>query len=85
MILHTREEELLELPARKRVRLAERISESVDDYANPKLEGLWDDETERRVKEIKSGVEKGIPARQVMAEARRALRESRRLLPVRRK
>ncbi len=85
MTLRLLEKEILELPSRSRVRLAEKIMESVDDYAAPELEAAWDDEIERRVKEIHSGAEKGIPAGDVMNEARRALNETRRLPSARRK
>jgi putative addiction module component (TIGR02574 family) len=85
MTLRLLEKEVLELPPRSRVRLAEKIMESIDDYATPELEAAWDDEIERRVKEIQSGAEKGIPAEDVMKEARRALNETRRLPSARRK
>jgi putative addiction module component (TIGR02574 family) len=85
MTLRLLEKEALELPPRSRVRLAERIIESVDDYADPQLEAAWDHEIERRAKEIASGAEKGIPAAKVMREARRALNETRRLPSARRK
>jgi putative addiction module component (TIGR02574 family) len=85
MTLRVLEKEVLELPPRSRVRLAERIIESIDDYADPALEAEWNEEIARRVKEIKSGAEKGIPAGQVMKEARRALNETRRLSSARRK
>ena len=85
MRLRVLEKEALELPARSRVRLVEKIIESIDDYADPQLEGAWDDEIERRVKEIESGAEEGIPAAQVMKDARRALNETRRLSSARRK
>ena len=85
MTLRVLEKEVLELPPRSRVRLAERIIESIDDYAAPELEATWDDEIERRVGEIESGAEKGIPAQEVMKEARRALGETRRLPSARRK
>jgi putative addiction module component (TIGR02574 family) len=85
MTLRVLEKEVLELPPRSRVRLAERIIQSIDDYADPQLEADWEDELERRVKEIQSGAEKGIPAGQVMKEARRALNETRRLPSARRK
>ena len=42
-------------------------------------------EIERRVKEIDTGEEKGIPAERVMKEARRALNEARRVPSARRK
>ncbi|MGO8765509.1 MAG: addiction module protein [Limisphaerales bacterium] len=85
MTLRLLEKEVLELPPHTRVRLAEKIMESIDDYATPGLEAAWDDEIERRVKEIQSGAEKGIPAGDVMKEARRALNETRRLPSTRRK
>jgi putative addiction module component (TIGR02574 family) len=83
--LRVLEKEVLELPPRSRVRLVEKIIESLDDYADPGLQAAWDEEIERRVKEIKSGAEKGIPAAQVMKEARQALNETRRLSSARRK
>jgi len=62
-----------------RVRLAEKIIESIDDYATRELEAAWDVEIERRVKGIQFAAEKGIPAVDVMKQARRALNETRRL------
>jgi putative addiction module component (TIGR02574 family) len=85
MTLRVLEKEILELPPRSRVRLAERIIESIDDYATTEIEAAWDDEIERRVTEIQSGVEKGIPAEDAMKEARRALHETRRVPSARRK
>jgi putative addiction module component (TIGR02574 family) len=85
MTLHVLEKEVLDLPPRSRVRLAERIIESIDDYAAPELEAAWDDEIERRVKDIQSGAEKGIPAEDVVKDARRALNETRRVPSARRK
>jgi putative addiction module component (TIGR02574 family) len=83
--LRVLEREVLELSVRSRVRLAERILESVDDYADLQLEAAWNAEIGRRVEEIHSGAEPGIPAAQVMKEARRALHEARRLSSARRK
>jgi putative addiction module component (TIGR02574 family) len=85
MTLRVLEKEVMELPPRSRARLAEKIIESLDDFADPKLEAEWNVEIERRVREIESGKEKGIPAEQVMKEARRALNEIRRLPSARRK
>lgn len=79
MTLRVLEKEVLELPPRSRVRLAEKIIESIDDYSTPEIRAAWEDEIERRVREIESGDEKGIPADQVMKNARRALNETRRL------
>jgi putative addiction module component (TIGR02574 family) len=85
MTLRVLEKEVLHLPARSRARLAEKIMESLDDYTDPQIEGAWSAEIEQRVGEIQSGVEKGIPARQVMKDARAALNEIRRLSSARRK
>jgi putative addiction module component (TIGR02574 family) len=85
MTLRVLEKEALEPPPRSRVRLAERIIESIDEYADPALEAAWGDEIERRVREIESGAEEGIPAAQVMKGARRALNETRRISSARRK
>ena len=85
MTLRVLEKEVLELPPRSRVRLAEKIIESIDDYADSDLEAAWDEEIERRVREIESGAQEGIPAAQVMKGARRALNETRRISSARRK
>ena len=85
MTIRALERELLELPPRSRVRLAEKIIESVDDYADPEIESAWTGEIERRVVEIESGESKGVPAAEVMRKARRALPEVRRLSSARRK
>ncbi len=61
-MLRLLEKEVLGLPPRSRVRLAEKILASIDDYADPSLETAWDSEIERRVKEIQSGAAKGISA-----------------------
>jgi putative addiction module component (TIGR02574 family) len=85
MTLGVLEKEVLELPLRSRVRLAEKIIESIEDYADPEVEAAWNTEIERRVREIESGTEKGISAEQVMKIARRTLNETRRLSSARRK
>jgi putative addiction module component (TIGR02574 family) len=85
MTLRVLEKEVLELSPRSRVRLAEKIIESIDDYADAQLAEAWGRETERRVKEIETGAEEGISAARVMKEARRALNETRRVSSARRK
>jgi putative addiction module component (TIGR02574 family) len=85
MTLGVLEKEILELPLRSRVRLAEKIIESIEDYADPEVEAAWTTEIERRVHEIESGAERGISAEQVMKNARRALNEACRLSSARRK
>jgi putative addiction module component (TIGR02574 family) len=79
------EKKALALPATSRVRLVERILESVEDFSDIAVARSWDAEIARRVREIRSGKAKGIPAGEVFAKARRALHETRRLSSVRRK
>lgn len=85
MTLRALEKHVFGLSPRSRVRLAERIIESIDDYADPKIEAAWGKEIERRIHQIKSGAEKGIPAAEVLKNARRVMNESRRLSSTRRK
>ena len=84
MTIRALEKEVLELPPKSRARFAEKIIESIDDYAGPEIEKAWTQEIGRRVEEIKSGKAKGIPAEEAMTKARRALHETRRLSPARR-
>ena len=85
MTIRALEKEVLELPPRSRVRLVERIIESVDGFTSREVETAWSEAIARRVKEIESGKARGIPAAQAMAKARRALHEARHLSPTRRK
>ena len=62
-----------------------RLFYTIDDYTDPKIEKAWTNEIGRRVMEIESGKAKGIPAATVIAKARQALHETRRLSPARRK
>ena len=85
MTIRALEKEVLDLPPRSRVRFAEKIIESVDDFTTAEIESAWSEEIGRRVKDIESGKAKGIPASQVMARARRVLNEIRQISPARRK
>ena len=85
MTIRALEREVLELPPRSRVRLVEKILESVDDFTSKEVEAAWSEEVGRRIKEIESGKAKGIPASTVMARARRTLHEARQISPARRK
>ena len=85
MTIRALEKEVLDLPPRSRVRFAEKIIESVDDFTSPDVEAAWSAEIGRRVKEIESGKVKGIPATQALAKARRALHEARQISSARRK
>ena len=85
MTIRALEKEVLELPPKSRARFAEKIIESIDDYAGPEIEKEWTQEIGRRVEEIKSGKASGIPAEEAMTKARRALHETRRLSSARNK
>jgi putative addiction module component (TIGR02574 family) len=85
MTMRALEKEVLELPPRSRLQLAEKILASIDDFADPQIAAMWDSEIQSRVSEIRSGTEKGIPADEVMKTARRAVHETRRLSSTRRK
>jgi putative addiction module component (TIGR02574 family) len=85
MTTATLEEKVLKLPPASRVRLAEKLLQSVDDYVSPEIASSWEREIARRSREIESGRVKGIPADEVFAEARRRLHEARGLSSSRRK
>ena len=85
MTIRALEKEVLDLPPRSRIRMAEKILESVDDFTSSEIETAWDREIERRVSDLESGKVKGIPATQAMDKARRALNEARKISSVRRK
>ena len=77
----TIEERVLTWPAARRIRLAEKLMASVEDFASPEIEAAWNAEIESRVTEIREGRAAGIPAEEVMREARKKLHEARRLSP----
>lgn len=85
MTMRALEKEVLELPPRSRLQLAEKILERIDDFADPGIANLWDSEIQSRIAEIRSGDEKGIPADEVMESAHRAVHETRHLSSSRRK
>jgi len=85
MTIAALEREVLALPASSRVRFAEKILASVDDFVTPAIAKAWERELERRVREIKEGRAQRIPAEQVSAEARRKVNEARRVSSTRRK
>ena len=68
------ESKVLQLPARQRGRLAERLISSLDDETDPNAEGLWAEEAERRLDELRASTVKGRPAASVFRKARSALR-----------
>ena len=54
-----------------RARLADELLASLDEDSSPDTEQAWEQEIGRRVKEIRSGKAKLIPADQVFAEPAR--------------
>ena len=79
------ESEVLKWPAAERVSLAERLLESVDDFASNDIDRAWRMEIARRVEEVESGKESGIPSRDVFAEARQKLNEAHQVSSARKK
>ena len=69
-LLQEVENKALALPAEERSKLAHKLVVSLDDALDKKVETDLDAEIERRVKEIKSGVAKGRPAEDILAEIR---------------
>ncbi|MBI5387603.1 MAG: addiction module protein [Verrucomicrobia bacterium] len=76
--------QVLKWPARRRIELAEELLASVESFATPEIQAAWDKEIAARVQDIRAGRAEGIPAEEVMAEARRKLHEARHLSPARR-
>ena len=76
--------QVLRWPAPRRIELLEELLASVEGFATPEIQAAWDKEIGARVKEIRAGRAEGIPAEQVMAEARQKLHEARRLSSARR-
>lgn len=66
------EKDVMRLPAEDRARLAVRILSSLEETTESpeEIEKLWIAEAERRFQELRDGVVKGIPAREVFAELR---------------
>ena len=77
----TIEEKVLNWPAARRIKLAEKLMASVEDFASPEVEAAWNTEIESRVMEIREGRAEGIPAEEVMKKARKELHAARRLSP----
>ncbi len=75
------EKKVLKWPAIRRIELAEKLMASVEDFATPEIEAAWNVEITERVQEIREGRAPGIPAEEVMKEARKRLHEARRLSP----
>jgi len=62
--------QVLKWPAKRRIELAEELLASVESFATPEIQTAWDEEIGTRVKEIRAGRADGIPAEELMTEAR---------------
>jgi len=69
------EREALALPAKERVKSAERILNSVDSFVDDELKTAWDRELTKRSAEICNGEVEGMDSDAAFAEARRLLDE----------
>ena len=69
--LESKASELLALPASERLFLGERLVESVDCFASPKIAEAWSAEVHDRLTDYESGKVVGIPAAEVHAEIQR--------------
>ena len=58
------------LSAEERAELAHELILSLDDNIDEGYVSAWDSEIEKRVREIKSGMAKGRPAEEILAEIR---------------
>jgi putative addiction module component (TIGR02574 family) len=67
------EKDALKLSAEDRARLAVRLLSSLEETTESpeEIEKLWIAEADRRFQELRDGVVKGIPAREVFAELRK--------------
>jgi putative addiction module component (TIGR02574 family) len=75
----TIEAKVLQWPVGRRIELAEKLLESIEEFAFPEVEAAWNNEIESRLTEIREGRAEGIPAEEVMKEARKKLHATRRL------
>jgi len=67
--------QVLRWPAPRRIELLEELLASVEGFATPEIQAAWNKEIGARAKEIRAGRAEGIPAEEVMAEARQKLHE----------
>lgn len=69
------EDEALQLSQQERARLAVRLLASLEEEAESpeEVERLWLSEAEQRFEELRTGVVRGVPAREVFAQLRAKL------------
>jgi putative addiction module component (TIGR02574 family) len=65
--------DVMKLPLRDRVKLAQRLVFSLDDQVETGVEALWAAEAERRLEELRTGRVQGIDAMEAFRKARKAL------------
>ncbi len=82
MTTETLEKEALKLTPAKRLQLAEKLMDSVDEFATADIAKAWQFEVTRRVEEIDNGTDSGIDAKIVHAEVRERLDRVHHLAPV---
>lgn len=66
-------EQLLSLPCEDRIRIAEKLLESLNSPADDKITRAWAVEVERRIDELNAGTVQSIPGEEVFAEIRQRL------------
>jgi hypothetical protein len=73
------EDDALQLSGEERARLAVRLLASLEEEAESpeEIEKLWLAEAEQRFQELRGGVARGIPAREVFAQLRAKLSSGR--------
>ena len=63
-----------ELAPEDRARLAEELLASLEGDLEPEVDAAWDEELRKRIAEVESGIVKLVPADEVFARVRCALR-----------
>ena len=63
-----------ELVPEDRARLAEELLASLEGQLEPEVDSAWDEELRKRIADIEGGAVKLVPAGEIFAQARRALR-----------
>ncbi|ACU89218.1 addiction module protein [Desulfomicrobium baculatum] len=66
-------EQLLSLPCEDRIRIVEKLLESLNAPADEEIEQAWAVEAERRIDELNSGTVRTIPGEEVFADIRQRL------------
>ena len=67
-------QDALRLPHDEQLRLARTLLESSEATGQPDVDGAWEEEIERRIKDIDAGLAKSRPFAEVVAEIDRQIR-----------